>query len=203
MKATLAALLTSASFVPSAPTSNLVCGAYGDDEWDDLGSLQVAGPAFGYRQPMRAMPRSSGRPTVPRNYLIPQNPGVPARGLRLQPLGLTAVAFTATSGTGLNMTALPQRPFKAKRLLIDLARTGTSATGLVTVTSINMGSDNQLVGQNPLPVSGFGATAFDLNIEFAPVTPGIQVVIGVGISVLPTMTDRVDLAGGFWGTALS
>lgn len=198
----LAALIMGASFAPTAPKSALVSDAYGDDAWDDLGSLQVAGPGFGYARPMgRPMPQQ--RPSVPRNYLIPQNPGVPARGLRLQPLGLTAVSFTATSGTGLNMTALPQRPFKAKRLLIDFSRTGASATGLLTVTSINMGSDNQLVGQNPLPLAGFSATAFDLNIEFAPVTPGIQVVIGVGISTAPTMTDHVDLAGGFWGTALS
>lgn len=191
----LFALLASAAFCPEVPALSTITSAYEDD---DVGSLDVAG----YRPNPFARRGGGARPQPQARGWVPPREA-PQAARRLQPLGLTAVAFTAASGLGLNMTALPQRPFQAKRLLIDLSRSGATSTGLVTVTSINMGSDNQLVGGNPLPVSGFGATAFDLNIDFEPVVPGIQVVVGVACSLAPTNPDRIDLAGGFWGTSLS
>jgi hypothetical protein len=166
---------------------------------DALGTLEMGDylGAAPRRGPFRAPPR---RPSVPRAQLVPQVPGVPDAGLRLQPLGLGATAFTATSGTILPLSAQPQKPFQAQRLIVDVTRTGASATGLVTVTRIDIGADNMLAGSNPLPISMFSATSVDCNIRFAPATPGITVAVQLAISAAPTMTDRVDLSGAMLGT---
>lgn len=191
---------------PSPRGSALVASGYGDDDYfGEVGTLEVAGPAYGGGamrfRPAPRMQQNNMR-QVPRQYLIPQNPGVPGPGLKLQPLGLSSIAFTAASGTALSMTASPQRPFKAKRLIMDFTRSGATATGLITVTSINVGTDNQLVGTGPLPAAAFSVTAFDANIAFAPATPGIQIAVGVSTSLAPTAPDRIDVAGALFGTSL-
>lgn len=209
----LASVIALGAIDPAPVRSSLTCNGYDDDYFDDLGALQMGAPfamPFGGGRPMAPQRYAqspqryapSPRTVVPRQYLIPQNPGVPRPGLKLQPLGLSSISFTATSGTALNMTASPQRPFKAKRLIIDFTRSGATATGLVTVTSINVGTDNQLVGSGPLPAAAFAVTAFDANIEFAPATPGIEVSVGVSITAAPTMTDTIDVAGALFGTSL-
>jgi hypothetical protein len=53
-------------------------------------------------------------------------PGVPAQGPREEPLGFTTVTFTNASGTTLQATAQPQKPFKGKRLVIVPARSRPS-----------------------------------------------------------------------------
>ena len=165
---------------------------------DDLGTLEV-----GIRNPFRRR-RSKRRPQggIPRRMLVPGTPGVPMPGVRLQPLGLGATAFTAASGTVLNLTALPQRPFKGQRLVIDITRTGASATGLVTVNRLDIGTVNQLVSSGPLAAAAFAATAFDVNLELDPATPGITITVQLAITVAPAGADRVDCAGVIFGTAV-
>jgi len=138
----------------------------------------------------------------PARRLIPQIPGAPSVGIRLQPLGFPTVAFTATSGTSLSTTTRPQRPFKGKRLVIDLARTGATATGLVTVTGLFIGTNNQFVSTAPIGAAAFAATAFDVNMELAACTTAIDVTVQLAISVAPTTTDRVDLALTMFGEAV-
>jgi len=150
------------------------------------------------QQAQRAM---AGR-MVPAQMLIPQIPGVPMPGARLQPLGLGANAFTATSGLLLQLQASPQRPFKGQRLIIDLTRTGASATGLVTVTRLDVGTSNQLVGSGGISAAAFQPTSFDANVSLDPATPGVNITVQLQISAAPTMTDRVDFGGTIIGTTV-
>jgi len=151
---------------------------------------QLPGPQY---MPGRALPA---------RRLIPTVPGAPQIGLRLEPLGFTDVAFTATSGTALQATTRPQRPFKPKRLVVDIARTGTTATGLVKVTEISIGTNNQMVSRNPIGAGAFAATAFDVNLELAACSTALDITVGYSLSVAPTMTDRVDIGTTMLGEAV-
>jgi hypothetical protein len=155
----------------------------------------------------RGMTRRGGggmfsSPGVPARRLIPRVPGVPMPGARLQPLGFGSSAFTVASGTVLSLTATPQRPFKGQRLVVDITRTGATATGLITITRLDVGTANQLVSSGPLAAAAFAATAFDVNLELDPATPGILIVVQLAISVAPAAADRVDFAAVMFGTAV-
>jgi hypothetical protein len=124
---------------------------------------------------------------------------------RLQPLGLGYVTFSATSGTILQLTGFPQKLFHPQRLILAVGRNGTTATGLVLVTAANIGADNQLVsaaGAGGIPSDNFLATGVDLNINWSIATPGIQVTVLLVISLAPSSTDTVTVAGSFNGSAL-
>jgi hypothetical protein len=165
------------------------------DVGDDMGSLELADVgAFPFRRRKRG--------GTPYRKLVPGTPGVPNSGLRLQPLGLGATAFTATSGTILALSAQPQRPFKGQRLVLDITRTGATSTGLVTVTRLDVGTDNQLVGSGSISAGAFAANAFDVNLMMAPATPGITITCQLNISAAPTTTDRVDIGGTLFGTSI-
>jgi hypothetical protein len=164
------------------------------DIGDDIGSLEMG--AFRRRR------RGGGRKRYPARMLVPQTPGVPMPGMRLQPLGLGATAFTNVSGTLLALTARPQRPFKGLRLVLDITRTGATSTGLVTVTRLDIGTQNQLVSSGALSAGAFAATAFDVNLQLDPATPGIDITVQLSISAAPTTTDRVDISGTIFGTAV-
>lgn len=197
MLGALSALTVSDNVAVIEPTSSLQCGAWDDD----VGSLELADYVGAMRR--RSAPRrASGRNVPRRTQLVPSIPGVPAPTMRLQPLGLGATAFTATSGTLLQLQASPQRPFMGQRLILDLTRTGASATGLVTVSRLDVGTDNQLVGAGAISASAFSATAFDANVRFAPATPGVLITVQMNITAAPTMTDRVDVGGTIFGTTV-
>lgn len=166
---------------------------------DDLGALEIGDVGFPFRRRRGGRKARGGNARVPMRRLIPQIPGSPGNMLALEPLGLTAVAFTSTSGTLLAMTARPQKPFKPRRLIIDLTRTGASATGLITVSRIDIGVTNCLVQNNPIAVSMFQSVAVDANIAFPPASQGVDIVVQLNISAAPTTTDRVDVGGGFLG----
>lgn len=129
--------------------------------------------------------------------------GAPSRGLNLQPLGLGTVTFNVTSGLILNLTGSPQRMFRGQRLVVDLSRTGTTATGLISVTRIDVGVDNQMVSTQGVPAAMYGATAIDTNVRFDDCGPGISVTVQVTNTVAPGGTDRIDVAGAVQGTTLS
>lgn len=170
---------------------------------DDVGSLEIGDYVGARRRPARrgGRPAPRGRQIAART-LMPQVPGVPMPGARLQPLGLGATAFTASSGVTLSLSALPQRPFKGQRLILDVTRTGTTATGLVTVQQFLVGTNNQLVGAGALSANAFAATAFDANIAIDPATPGISIQVLLATTVAPSSSDRIDVGGTIFGTTV-
>jgi len=165
-----------------------------DDLGDDLSGLEV-----GIRNPFKRRRRRGQIPAGMR----PKTPGVPSRGAHLQPLGLGATAFTAASGLLLNLTSRPQRPFKGQRLVIDITRTGATATGLITINRIDVGADNQLIAVGALPAGMYSPTAIDTNVVFDVAVPGIDIVVQLANTVAPGGADRIDCAGAISGTSLS
>lgn len=176
------------------------------DDVDDIGSLEIGARRRkrARKQRARAMARRGGYAGggVPGRRLIPRVPGVPMPGARLQPLGFGASAFTAASGLILTLQAQPQRPYKGQRLVVDITRTGASATGLVTVTRLDIGTTNQLVSSGALSAAAFAPTAFDVNLQLDPATPGIIITVQFAISAAPAMADRVDFSATMFGTAI-
>lgn len=158
----------------------------------DMGTLEMG--AFRRRRKRRG--------GINRRALIPGTPGVPMPGARLQPLGLGATAFTNVSGTVLSLQAQPQRPFKGQRLVIDITRTGPTATGLVTVNRLDIGTSNQLVSSGALSAAAFTPQAVDVNLELDPATPGITITVQLAITAAPGVGDRVDVGGTIFGTAI-
>jgi hypothetical protein len=175
----------------------------GDVNWaDDLADIgALRRPGRGQRMPARRAGQQATQ-RLPMRRLNPQIPGAPAIGLRLQPLGLSVVSFTATSGTQLPASTQPQRPFKGKRLVVDVARTGVTATGLITVAQFTVGSTNQLVSFNPIGTSAFAANAFDTNMELSACAAALTVTVGYALSVAPTAPDRIDIATTLFGETI-
>jgi hypothetical protein len=212
----MSAFVLATDFAVKEPVSALTCNARYFDELGnvvDVGTLELADYVGAARRGGNYAPRPSpqaqyaqqqqmrGR-MVPASMLIPQIPGVPAPGARLQPLGLGATAFTAASGTLLQLQASPQRPFKGQRLIIDLTRTGATSTGLVTVTRLDVGTSNQLVGSGGISASAFQPTSFDANVSLDPATPGVNITLQLSISAAPGGADRVDIGGTIIGTTV-
>lgn len=176
--------------------------AYVDDLAAPFRAPMMVPQSRGYpgMPPMRAP--GFGAQMMPVQRLVPRIPGAPAVGMRMQPLGFPVVIFTATSGTALVSTTRPQRPFKGKRLVVALARTGASATGLVTVTALNIGTNNQFVSSGPIGADAFAANAFDTNLELAACTTALDITINYAISAAPTTTDTVAVATTIIGEAI-
>lgn len=164
------------------------------DVGDELGSLSIGWNPF-----RRHKKRGRGRK---RHALDHARNQLPQRtDLRLQPLGMGSSAFTAATPTILTLQQFPQRPFDGKRIVIDVTRTAT-ATGLLTLTRLDIGSDNQLVSSGALSVGAFQAQAFDVNLELARAWPGIQITMQFNVSVLPAGADRIDFSATIFGVAL-
>jgi hypothetical protein len=168
--------------------------------FDDLADIGADELELGAWNPFRRKKRRmTSRRSSSARRLIPQVPGVPARGLGEQPLGFGASAFTAASGTLLTLTASPQRPFRGRRLVVDLTRTGASATGLVTLTRLDVGVDNQLPGAGALAVSTFANNAVGVNLDLDPCTPGVNITLQFNVSAAPAGADRIDFAAALIG----
>ena len=149
----------------------------------------------------RKMIRQGAQRTSSARRLIPRVPGVPARGLGEQPLGFGSTAFTSLSGTILTLTAQPQRPFRGRRLVVDISRTPL-ATGLITITRLDVGVDNQLPGSGAIGAGTFAATAFGVDLDMDPATPGVNIVVQFAISAAPAVGERVDVAATLIGEAV-
>lgn len=186
-------------------------GAFFDDIAD------VCGPTYygGYRgqAPLRMAPPAMFRapaPMVPPRYMqgnfgipagriMPSIPGAPAIGVKLQPLGFNAITFNATSGLALPATTRPQKPFKGKRLVSEIARTGASATGLVTVTSLTIGVNNQFVSTGAVSAGAFAPGAFDTNVELSACSTALDITVNYGITAAPAMADVVNVGTTLFG----
>lgn len=198
---------------PKASCDALSIGEYFDDLADaemiddlaDVGALPRGYPGMprGYRG--RPAARGGyGRQLMPAKAmaarrLIPMVPGAPAVGIRLQPLGFPVRTFGAATGTALTATTRPQRPFKGKRLIVDIARTGASATGLVTITQLSVGSVNQWVSSDPVGAGSFAPGAFDANVELAACTAALDISVFYSVSTAPAMTDVIDIGTTLFG----
>lgn len=154
-------------------------------------------------RPMPYMPPPSPPiyqgPGIPSGRIIPTIPGAPQIGVKLQPLGFGTVTFTATSGTALPASTRPQKPFKGRRLIVALARTGTTATGLVSIASLTIGVNNQFVSTGAVGADAFGPGAFDANVELSACSTALDITVNYTITAAPTMTDTVAISTTLFG----
>jgi len=169
----------------------------GDDELindlADVGALQIGAA--------RRRRRMGGKVYNARR-IVPTVPGAPSVGIKLQPLGFNTVTFTATSGTALAATTRPQKPFKGKRLVVDIARTGATSTGLITVTNITIGVNSQFVSTGAIGAAAFAATAFDVNMELSACSTALDINVNYATTLAPTAPDNIAIATTMFGEAV-
>jgi len=171
----------------------------GDDD-DMLGAYQELMMGRGRRRRANMRARS-GRisPQALRQTLVPEVPGAPPFGARMDAMGLTPVTFNSTSGTILTMRASPNKAFKGSRLILDIARTGATSTGAVSIQIFMIGQTNQFVSGDPVAAGAFSSVAVGTAMSLDPVTPGIAVFLNITISTAPTTTDTVVVTGSIIG----
>ena len=194
---------------------------YGNDEvgsfFDSMADVIGAPPGYtttpAYAPPMQRgyappppMQRYAPPPApvygIPSQRIIPTIPGAPAIGVKLQPLGFGVITFTATSGTALPATTRPQKPFKGRRLVVDIARTGATATGLITVTSLTVGVNNQFVSTGAVGAGAFAATAFDCNVELSACSSALDITVNYATSLAPTAPDTISIGTTLFGESV-
>ncbi len=129
-------------------------------------------------------------------------PGVPGLEAGQQPLGFTTVQFTNASGTVLTATAQPQRPIKGARLVVDIARTGATATGLVSISQFFVGVTNILPSAQPIGAGAFAPGAFQTMLSVPAAGPGITITVQYLVSAAPGVGDTIDIATTLIGPAL-
>lgn len=179
-------------------------GALFDDELEGEDDDELGRRSFGRYSRGRARGGRSlkARKRAYVRKIAPAIPGVPSAGARNYPLGFGVAIFSAASATSITLTASPQRPFKGMRLVVDAGRTGASATGLVTVTNLNVGQNNQLVSNAALPAEAFAPNSFGTGLSLDPATPGINISLQLAISALPTGTDTVAVSAMLIGNTI-
>lgn len=111
--------------------------------------------------------------------------------LHYWPLGFPTVTFGAATGTSLPSASAPFVPFKGKRLIIDIARTGATATGLISISQLLVGQANQLPNAQPISAASFAPGAFQTRLDLAEAGSAIPVQLQLNISAAPAMTDVV------------
>lgn len=155
----------------------------------------LAGPDDGGGAP----PPGLGEEHVPLAMVQPAVPGVSQRGGRVQPLGFTPGRFTSSTDTSLDVTATPQRPVRGGRLVGTYSRIGTSATGLLFLNSLTVGTDGQLLSADPIGFDMLAPNSFGVGVNFSPASVGNQLVGQVAISDLPASEDSVPFSLSLWG----
>ena len=139
-----------------------------------------------------AHPAAGAAALHPIQAINPPIPGVAARGGRVQPLGFENGAFVAGGSSVVVIRAKPERPFRGGRLVGSLARTGPTATGLVTLVSLQVGTDGQLISADPISFDSLSPQAFGVQVDLTPAAVGNSIAATVAVSVLPTAPDRID-----------
>lgn len=183
-------------------------------EWDLAG---LVGPEFGAedddlefgararRRARRAMPMLSNRAQRVRAAearTMPAVPGVPAMDAAVLPLGFPLYTFNATSGTALTQTVNPQSPFRGRRFVISIGRNGASATGLITVASVRIGTREIIVSDGPVPADAFAPNAYDTDLLLPPVQPGSVIRVQLLASSAPTGTDSITVSVALIGSSI-
>lgn len=121
-----------------------------------------------------------------RGVRLRKKPATRVRRLYL-PLGSTSILAAAT----VTITANPQHPFKAERLVV------VGGAGLL-ITNIQIGTDSQFVAAGSLPVEVFQPNNEDATFNADTARPGVDIAITVNN---PT-AGAVVFAGAVLGTVL-
>jgi hypothetical protein len=143
-----------------------------------------------------------GAGQVPLSMVMPAVPGVAARGGRQQPLGFSRGAFTEDSGLSLEVTAVPQRPIRGGRVVGTYNRIGVSAVGLLTLESLVVGTDGQLLSADGIGFDMLAPNSFGVGVNLSPASVGNQLSAVVSITNAPTENDSVPFNLACWGVTV-
>ena len=172
----------------------------GYDDDDELGALRIPS-----RYGRRALPTSRRVQRAKRAYInkiAPQIPGVPAAGARNFPLGFGSFTFVNGGVTSAILTASPQRPFKGARLVVDVKRSAGAVAELLTITSLTVGQNNQLVSAAQLPAEAFLPGSFQTMLSLDPATPGIDITLALALSAAPGVGETVSVSAMLIGDTI-
>jgi hypothetical protein len=130
-------------------------------------------------------------------------PGVNEPGEGVVPLtmlGAPSNTFgSGAAGGAITWSGQLQKPFQSRRLLFTTARTGPTATGLIT-GQIFVGVDLNQAAIQPVDLEALGApTAFDTGLSLMQAPPVVIVQIISTISTTPTSPDNVVCSASFLG----
>lgn len=113
----------------------------------------------------------------------------PTRVRRLYlPLGSTSIGIGAT----VTITANPQHPFKAERLVVF-----PSAVGLL-ITNIQIGTDSQFVAAGSVPAEVFQAQNEDATFNADTARPGVE----ISLTVNNPTAGAITFGGAILGTVI-
>lgn len=129
-------------------------------------------------------------------------PGVPRLGPRYQPMGLGVATFTNVSGTTINLTAAPQRPYRVRKMVIAVTRTGATATGAITFNNLKVGSNDQQVSGGAVPAELFADAVQGNFIRFDTASPGVNISLDISTTIAPGAGDSITVTVGFVGETL-
>ena len=147
-----------------------IYGDQGDDdedgEYDELGVRVRArrGGARARKSMIRALRRN----------LVSAMPGVPKQGPRVWPVGFPVAIFTAGSPTTVLRTTRPQKPIKGNRLVVEEARFGPTAVGLLTIDRWLVGVDPQIASVDPIPATAYARDAVGTGVIIDQAQPGVD-----------------------------
>lgn len=145
---------------------------------DYIGDDDMLGAA-----PRRRAPARAPLVAAAQRQLHQAMPGVPKSGPRLEPLGFPVFAFALATATTVVQTTNPQKPFKGSRLVLDIARSGATAIGLVTVGSLKVGARDVLVNTNPIGAATFAANAFGVELMMDEAVPGVNLACSITLGL--------------------
>jgi hypothetical protein len=170
--------------------------AHGRRPWAPLGGAAAVAGAAALAQQRQAQlaaqaAQSQFAQPTPVQALVAPIAGASARGTKVQPLGFNNGTFTATSGTQLTIRARPQRPLRGGRLVGSFARAGATANGLLTLVSLFVGTDGQLLSGDPISFDALSPNAFGVGVNLTPAAVGQEITAVVAVSAAPTMTDTI------------
>jgi len=151
--------------------------------------------------PQAPMPYSAQPQPV--SQLVAPIPGASARGGKVQPLGFGVGSFTVGSPTVITLRARPQRPLRGGRVVGSYSRSGATATGLLSLVSLFVGTDGQLLSGDAISFDSLAPTAFGVGVNLTPAAVGQEIVATVqytGIAI--TGTDRVDVNMTMFGMTI-
>jgi hypothetical protein len=168
----------------------------------DMGDLDDTGYAprrRGRQGPMRQQLQVRSTPANVQDVA-----GVSPVAMKRMMFGLGSVFFAVAQPlTTQTLSVQPQVPFKGNRLVIDIARTGATSTGLVTVTAFSVGIKDQRAGFGAIGAGALSSTGTDIVIVMDPAGPGVTITLSITISAIPTTTDRVDVNATLFGSGIS
>lgn len=109
-------------------------------------------------------------------------------------MGFSTFQFVNGGPTSAILTATPQRRGKPNRLTAISARSAVTASGLLIINDLKVGTLSQLVSNDPIPWDMFAADAVGTGLEIAEVGPGIEVAILVSLTAAPPVGETIDIS---------